>query len=75
MEKTCCYCDKHAWHDEKRNHICIRDSSDKDLKETCDLWRENRRGYVGCIDPDHEHIVDYDQICGHVKDDKYTRRK
>jgi len=75
MSKTCAYCNKHAWQDEKQNHICLRDSSDKDLQETCDLWVKSRRGYVGCTNPDCQHVIDYDEITKHVKEDKYTRRK
>lgn len=78
MEKTCAYCNNHAWHDEKQHHICLLaggDGGEMSLAGSCDRWKKSRRGYVGCIDPDHQHVIDYDQICGHVKDDKYTRGK
>jgi hypothetical protein len=76
MKKTCAYCNYHCWADERGWHVCLLtgDGEAKDMTDTCDLWKESRRGKFGCTDPDHKHVVDYAAIDGHVKDDKYTRR-
>jgi hypothetical protein len=78
MKDTCAYCYKHTWDDVNHYHICLLADVPGEIPldtDPCERFRPSQRGYVGCTDPEHEHIIDYDQICGHVKDDKYTRRK
>jgi len=78
-KETCGYCRYHVWHDEKLHHVCLLaggEGGEMSIAGTCDKWKKSRRGYVGCINSDHKNtFADYDVLCGHVKDDKYTRKK
>ena len=74
--ETCTYCLHHAWHDEKRHHVCLRaggEGGEMSCLGECDRFTKDRRGTYGC--PDHVNEYDLDEIEGDVKDDKYTKKK
>ena len=81
MAKTCGYCNWHTWKDDHNFHFCLRapgsyEERKRDIGDSCDDFKSNRRGYVGCTNEEHLNtFADLDLIEGTVKDDKYTRRK